>query len=311
MRAARSGYTLLEVLLAMSMAVLVLAAVYSFVGYQLRQAQAGREIIERVTLARALCNRFSADIHGALAQNDPARFRRNSGDAAATADASQQTGGASTGGASTGGTSGTTGSSGTTSTSGTAGASSATGSATDTSSSSGSGASGESQVDMPLGVVGSSTELHLFVSRVPLEVYGSGDQGGLLTCDQRRISYWLGGEGAGLCRLEARLITGEEATTPDLPSGDVAAYVLAPEVQSLEFSYFDGSSWADSWDSTAPGADGTTPIGSPRAIAVRVGVASNGRTGSDELKYYRHVVAVPTANGTPQTTPTPEAGTSP
>ncbi|MFO0930340.1 MAG: prepilin-type N-terminal cleavage/methylation domain-containing protein [Gemmataceae bacterium] len=310
MRAARSGYTLLEVLLAMTIAVLVLAAVYSFVGYQLRYAQAGREIIERVTLARALCNRLSTDITGALAQNDPARYRRSTDTTGGTPDSTTTAATAGTTASATAtGTSGT-GSTGTAATGSSSTGTSSTAGSTDDTSSSG-GTSSDTPVDMPLGVVGSATELNLFVSRVPIEVFGSADGGGQLTCDQRRISYWLGGEGLGLCRLEARLITGEEATTADLPTGDVSSYVLAPEVQSVEFSYYDGSSWTDSWDSTAPGPDGTTPLGSPRAIAIKLGVASAGRPG-DELKYYRHVVAIPTANGAAQSTPpTPEAGTSP
>lgn len=311
MRASRAGYTLLEILLALAIAVLVMGAVYSVIGYQLRHAQAGREIIERVTLARSLSNRLSTDISAALAQCDPARFRN--------AGTSETGGGGEAAGpssAAAGGASGTSPSG--TSASGTSGAgASSTGSATPPDASSESDATTEAgglemPIDLPLGVVGSSSELHLFISRVPLEIYGDGaEQGGQLTSDLRRVSYWLGGEDAGLCRLEARLITSEDGTNPDLPTGDVSSYVLAPEVRSIEFSYFDGTDWADSWDSTAPGPDGTTPLGSPRAVAIRIGVV--GRPGAEEeLRYSRHVVALPTAGGTPQSATTPmEGGTSP
>ena len=51
-RRRRPGYTLLEILLALTIAVMLLAAVYTFVGYQLKQAQAGRELIEQTTLVQ-------------------------------------------------------------------------------------------------------------------------------------------------------------------------------------------------------------------------------------------------------------------
>jgi hypothetical protein len=75
-------------------------------------------------------------------------------------------------------------------------------------------------------------------------------------------------------------------------------------VRSLSFEYFDGTNWQDSWDSTTPGADGITPVGSPRAVAVTVGVALPGANGN--VKIYRHVIAIQSANGTTaQQTPAP------
>jgi len=98
---------------------------------------------------------------------------------------------------------------------------------------------------------------------------------------------------------------------PNVPNE--ANLVIAPEVQSLAFSYFDGQSWQESWDSTTLGADGVTPIGPPRAIAVTLAVASpkSGGTrpnGKGTLRSYRHVVAIPTANGPTQQA---QGGTTP
>src|SRR5262245_29402195 len=76
MRKRRPGYTLLEVLLAMAIAVMLLGAVYTVIGYQLRQAQAGRDLIEQTTLARAILSKIDADVRVALTLGDPARFRR-------------------------------------------------------------------------------------------------------------------------------------------------------------------------------------------------------------------------------------------
>ena len=56
-------------------------------------------------------------------------------------------------------------------------------------------------------------------------------------------------------------------------------------MRSLNFQYFDGTDWQDSWDSTALGPDGVTPLGSPLAIAVTIGIAPQHTAGpapSDE-----------------------------
>src|SRR5262245_38153034 len=71
----RPGYTLLEILLALAIAVLLLGAVYTFVGYQLRQAQAGRDLVEQTTLARALLDRMAGDVLSTLTLGSPSRFR--------------------------------------------------------------------------------------------------------------------------------------------------------------------------------------------------------------------------------------------
>src|SRR5262249_7925246 len=113
--------------------------------------------------------------------------------------------------------------------------------------------------------------------------------------DLRRVSYWLPDDTQGLCRMEANLVTSDDATNTSLP-GDPGPYHFAQEVRQLEFQYFDGSSWQDSWDSTHPPSDRGTPPRAPRAISVKITVQVPGHK---ELKPYRHVVHVLTANGTP------------
>ena len=100
--------------------------------------------------------------------------------------------------------------------------------------------------------------------------------------------------GTVLARIATDARPGEahvsEADSPD--AGDANSKLLAAEVKSVQFQYFDGSEWEDSWDGTQAGSDGVTPIGPPLAIAVTLGIA-----GPDgEVKTYRHVVAIPTAN---------------
>src|SRR5207248_9399089 len=104
-------------------------------------------------------------------------------------------------------------------------------------------------VTINLGVQGDNTRLILQVSRLPRDVTGLDGQPP--ACDMRRITYWLASTGEGLCRQEFRPVTSDEATNvlpPDIP--DEASYVLADEVKSLTFQFFDGSAWQDVWDGT-------------------------------------------------------------
>lgn len=295
----RSAFTLLEVLLAMVIALMVLGAVYSFVGYQLEQAQAGREVIERTTLSRAILGRIDTDVRCTITLNDPGRFRIAANKAAsATASASA---GASTTPAATSSTT----------TPSTASSNSGTSTSTPTPSTSGS-----TPVLLPLGVFGSSSELNLIVSRLPSEIFGDGaGDSGQVTSDLRRISYWMGGDNGkgGLCRREVRLITSDDASG-DLPTGEIEQYLYAGEVQSVEFGYFDGTAWQDTWDSTTLGPDQATPQGSPRAISIKIGISAPSATGAPggkepALKYFSRTIQIMTANGTPLNNNT-EGGTT-
>jgi len=286
-RRKRPAYTLLEIVLALAIAVLLLAALYSAVGYQLRHAQGGRDVTSQTTLSRSVVNRIENDVVSSLALADPARFRNQSMNA--QSQQAQQSGQGASGGQATPGqaTSGQ-------STSGKTSSGQATSGQTGSASTASSGMPPTAQpadatddsngmpgqlgaVVLPSGVLGDSTSLTLYVSKVPGELYGtrSGDAGQLVS-DIRKIQYWLADGGQGLCRQEVRVATAEDALTTAPPAGDVNTYLLAPEVKAIEYRYFDGSAWQDSWDSTTLGDDGVTPLGSPRAIEVRVGVLPPG-----------------------------------
>ncbi len=296
----RSAFTLLEVLLAMVIALMVLGAVYSFVGYQLKQAQAGREVIERTTLSRAILGRIDTDVRCTITLNDPGRFRI-AANKAASATASASAGASTTPAAASSTTTPST-------------ASSDSGNSTSTTPSS---ASGLTPVLLPLGVFGSSSELNLIVSRLPSEIFGdeAGDSG-QVTSDLRRISYWMGGDNGGkggLCRREVRLITSDDASG-DLPTGEIEQYLYAGEVQSVEFGYFDGTAWQDTWDSTTLGPDQATPRGSPRAISIKIGISAPSAMGAHDgkepaVRYFSRTIQIMTANGTPLNS-NPEGGTT-
>jgi hypothetical protein len=107
-------------------------------------------------------------------------------------------------------------------------------------------------------------------------------------------------------------LTGGPADAPDDPS-----FIFAEEIRSLEFRYWDGTTWQQTWDGTTPTGSASAPIGPPMAVEIKIGIIPPGlrRQSSgmsldapeQTLKYYRHVVAIPTANGptTPSTNSTP------
>src|SRR5207253_5723580 len=109
-----------------------------------------------------------------------------------------------------------------------------------------------------LGVQGDAGRLTLYVSQLPRELNLPpailNSQPLPLVSDLRRITYWLAGGGdrpLGLARQEIKLVTSDDlmsAVPPGLP--DEPSYVVAEEVKSLAFSYFDGNTWQDAWDGT-------------------------------------------------------------
>jgi hypothetical protein len=132
--------------------------------------------------------------------------------------------------------------------------------------------------------------------------------------DLRRITYWQSSH--GLARQEIKVATSDDALSlpTDLP--DDPSLVIAEEVQSVTFQYFDGSAWQDSWDgSQPPSSGGSNPQGPPVLIAVTISLTVPGtstESGEPTTKSYRHVIPVPTANGTSQSSSqTSSGGTSP
>lgn len=285
----RTGFTLLEVLLSLAIAVLLLSAMYVAVNTHVRLSEAAREVTEHGTLARMVFARISGDILASLGPTPPDRSQSAAG-----------TGGTTAGGGT--GTGGVTGATGTTPAGGTT--TPAAGAAT---------TSLNGSVQFNLGVQGTADRLTLYVSRIPRDsrflpepMRGEIEP---VSSDLRRVTYWLaGGTDApfGLARQVVRLVTSDDqmsAVPPDV--ADESTYVLAEEVRGLSFSYFDGTSWRDSWDGTQPGADGSTPTGPPLAIAITIELAGGrveGMTAETGTKRYRHVVPIPTANGATQQT---------
>jgi hypothetical protein len=145
----------------------------------------------------------------------------------------------------------------------------------------------------------------VFTTQLPRDsMAGSLLEGIASSGDLRRVAYWLGSSGdnsQGLLRQELFQVTSEEAGQPLPELSDPTSKnikIVGPEVKSLTFRYFDGTSWQESWDGTTLGADGITPIGPPVAIEITIGLAprSSSSEGEAQLKTYRHVVYIPTNN---------------
>lgn len=288
----RRGFTLLEVLLATAIGVLLMAGLYVAVEIQLRSTQAARDLTERGQLARALLTRMTSDITLSLAP--PLPLGGNSSSAVSQPPTPGDGGSGGQGIAST--------------------AAPASGSGTSVAATSG------STVLVNLGVQGDRNVLMLTVSRVPRMPVPDLNGNVPVGSDLHRIGYWVVGADTslplGLARLEVRGVTSDEAalfTPPDIP--DAPQYVVAEEVKVVEFNYFDGTTWQEAWDSTAAGPDGVTPTGPPLAIAIRIGIVAPGTENRPDadltLRYYRHVVAIPTANGATQAATTSTTGAGP
>jgi prepilin-type N-terminal cleavage/methylation domain-containing protein len=293
LRKRQSAFTLIEVLLASVISLLLLGALYVAVDMQLRHQQTAREVVQESTLARALMARISTDITQNVDPflppqwaivNGAAPSSSGSGGGGAAGASGSASGSGSSGGATSGGA--TTGSSSTMSSSSSTGAGNA--------------------VVYNVGVQGDSSHLMLCTSRLTRELlqaaspnYVSPDAS--IVSDLRRVVYWLAGSDSahGLARMEVKQATSDDAQNMMSNLTDDPAFIMASEVTSLNFSYFDGSAWQDSWDGTTAGPDGVTPVGPPVAIAITVTIASP--DGKRE-KTYRHVVVIPTANGTPAST---------
>jgi len=283
-------------LLAMLVSVMLMGALYVAVEVQLRQAQAGRDVIEQSTLAHSLMARMTNDIKKCVTNIAPVQppplFTQ-----------------AATGNTAAAGSSAGTPSSGTDSSSANSSSTPATNKATSSDPSSGSSATSlpptRDTIQFQLGVKGDANSLSLYISRLPY-IYEKNVLPGEVLSDLRIVTYWLATDGStplGLVRREFKDVTSDEAN--GTASGPNTGVIIAPEVQSLQFRYFDGLNWFDSWDGTQLGLDGVTPIGPPTAIEITLGVvlpSSDHRSWvQPTVRYYRHVVSILTADGVART----------
>jgi len=265
-RTTRRAFSLLEMVLALSIGMLLLLALYVAFNTYIGEAQSGREIVNEAALARNILTRVGNDIIGQIGPVDPR-----------VADYSNS------------------------------GLPSSTASSTPT-----------PIVSYNLGVYGTGNTLVLSNYRVrkgpaaPTDVPDP-----VITSDVQRTAYWIvsnGTDAVGLARAEIR-----QATSPDSDTVDPTAlaeqnkYVIAPEVKSILFEYFDGTTWQASWDGTfSASTDGSSPPqGPPAAIRITITLKRNVNSGAspDDANLngptYMHVVALPTSNSFPPQSTSP------
>ncbi len=99
------------------------------------------------------------------------------------------------------------------------------------------------------------------------------------------------------------LTTSTDGVPSVVGGADEAKYVIAPEVVSLSFSYYDGLGWQTSWNGADKPSNQTIPQGPPLAIAMSFELETPGVAGeAPRRRKFHHVIAIPTANnGTPTT----------
>ncbi len=257
----RRGYTLFEIVIALSISMFVLYGLYTALFTQLNLSKSGRELMQQASLAQTLFTKINNDITSHLGPATPwlkTNFPTSSG---------------------------TTNSSGTTD--GTTKSGSTPAPATEQTTPP---ETTDSTGGFNRGVQGEGQSVRLSLSRYPRK--GKDD---FPVCDLCRIDYWMVPD-VGLARREVtRILADEENVDPSsLPNQE--KYVIAPEVKSLSFRYWDGSAWQDTWKGTDYGEDGETQLGPPAAIEITIEVETKFGRGDEGVRKYRHVVAIPTAN---------------
>jgi prepilin-type N-terminal cleavage/methylation domain-containing protein len=279
----RNGYTLLEVIVAMSIAGLVLSALYVALFTQLRFAQSGRDRIQRSTSARNLLGRITGDISNHLGPMSP-WLLKNMPTAGAASQTTQNQGSQEQA---------TQNQATNQSTNSTDSSSAPMDSKTDSASQNQMAPTSSSVFNVC--VSGTSQYLRLSLTRFPRP--GAADE---VISDLCRIEYWLV-EGKGLARREVTRVTDANEDVDATSLAEPDSYVIGDNVESVTFRFWDGAAWQDAWNGLEPGTDANqTPLGPPAAIEITLKVRV--RSG-DQIQYreYQQVVAIRTANIVQQT----------
>jgi len=307
----RRAFTLLEVVLAVSLSVVLLSALYVALSMHYYQTRVGREIMDETILTRSVVNRIAQDIACELPPIDPRIAPGATSSPGSSGSGGSGSGGSGSGGSASGGSttgSGKSTSSSASNSSNSSNSNSGTYNSSNNSSSSGNSSSTGTVVTSNLQVYGDENNLVLTGRSVPYDLSQPPQSQPTLTSDLRRVTYWVI-PGKGLARFEETQVTGGDVftTPPNIPPSvdNPESSIIAREVKSISFEYYDGSTWQQSWDGTTvdPSGNTTRPIGPPAAVAFTITLTvPNGQKNRDVT--YRHVVAVQTANNFAAASPT-------
>ncbi|MEZ6065192.1 MAG: prepilin-type N-terminal cleavage/methylation domain-containing protein [Planctomycetaceae bacterium] len=300
----RSAFTLLEVLVALALSVLLITAVYSAISLYVRVTTDEHNQLERSRVARALFRQISTDIQSVVFRIQEDAEEELTDETLAAGGADDSSGSAATGSESA--------------------AATTFGAATDQETT-----GAEALINSSIGVIGDAQKITLHLNRpargatyqpvlAATEItarcsdlqsityfLANPSMGGLEgEVGQRAVQGSLGTESGpqGLARLAGdRFAVDYADVQADIETLAAAAQIIAPEVIALQFEYFDGLTWLETWDSAAVGR-------LPNAIAITIGMRrvvsdaerrefqydSAARAAFDEvLEYRRHVVALP------------------
>jgi len=265
-----SGFTLVEVLLALALAVILMASIYTALDIYRQVSSSGREDVDRSQLARALQRKITVDVRSVIFT--PPKQQDQGGEEMQAADEGEEI-------------------------------------------------VNEIEIIDPSdaiastakGVVGDAESLVLHISKPPRGLnYTTPDTAAGRSVTARNsdlvsVTYLLASPDggplhqaayaqagkSGLARLEGDRLVMDTADA----GGDVAelartTHLLAEEVVSLQFRYFDGVEWLNAWDSTQSEK-------LPRAIEVMIGLRSKLSAEDATPQLYRFVIAVPLADPAP------------
>lgn len=277
----RSGFTLLEVLLASAIGVMLLGAIYVSFEMTLTRSDLVREEAARSDLIRNLINRMANDIQstmGPLPAKSGAGYTSYAGEASVLTGEEQLDPEA---------------------------AAAATQPPPD-----GTVIGDEvpdadnletlgENIPFQAGVVGTPFEMSLFVSRVPMALTLPDAMfmpSGTLPADVRKVTYYMQ-PGLGLCRQEMPWATAQGVRNTIGVMFPMPTDLIAPEVVDASFEYFEGGVWIGEWDGANLMTDGNSVIGPPRAIAVNLIMEFPERNGQFSQRIIRQVFAVRSANG--------------
>jgi hypothetical protein len=271
----RSAFSLLEVILALGLTALVMALVGMALNTTLHLVDSGQIKTQRDQLARAIMTKIAGDVR-ATVRYEP--FDSSGMMSVASTSKSSGTGQSST--------------------SSKPGNSSSSSSSSSDSNSSDSSSSSTTQT--VAGLTGDQYGLIVDIGRLPrLDEYGSAtsdnSSSATLPSDVRTVTYFLSGntapasqvvstsnavDGSGLARCEMDRAMSQYAGQQGQASL-TGATIIAPEVLALEFSYFDGTQWDTSWDTTQNS-------GLPQAVKISMVLADPthaGQTGYTAPQY--------------------------
>ncbi|MCA9187038.1 MAG: hypothetical protein R3E01_13715 [Pirellulaceae bacterium] len=320
------GYTLLETVLAVALTSVIMLLIVNALHMYTKLLDVRRTRIEEVQLARAVLGRITDDLRGTIPHIEVEFPQTTSGGGGSGGGGSG--GGGSGGGGSSGGGSGGTGSGGASST------------GTNTGTAATSTTTSSSVIPTIAGLYGNPFELQIDVSRLPRpdEYLIFDDSGSVMgvdvPSDTKTIAYYVNGVSGsatttghvivkgsgpvggmtqgGLVRRSLDRGSTQYAANNNLLVGlDATSELMAAEVIALEFMYFDGVAWTNTWDSEER-------AGLPMAVMVTVALSSDPTqtiaagtlnsslqslpSSTGAIRYYRTVISLPSARPTDEAT---------